>query len=313
MENNKLIEVKNNLSVLSELKKRLEKLNGRIYEAEKDVNQLLSKLKSESYDVEKLKKDSLSTTLLKFIGKYEGKLNKEEQEELTAKVEYDRANNRVNELYIDRDEISSRISKLEEDKKEFEEELKNREKAILNNLNNEITIKYKKLEEEREMFAKQLLEISEAHRAACKVTGTSSEVMEHLKSAEDWATYDAWTKGGMFSHAAKYEHIDNAQLGFNKLSSQLRDLQKELSDVDLFDNFQLTVIDDTTRAIDFWFDNIFTDLNVRNKIREDMDQLNRLSGKIDTIINKLEDNRTSINKSLKELEDKKADLLISQK
>lgn len=52
----------------------------------------------------------------------------------------------------------------------------------------------------------------------------------------------------------KYNHIDNAQTDFDILSSQLRELRKELMDIDFAVDFQLTGIDSTTRMIDFWFD-----------------------------------------------------------
>lgn len=310
MEGNKLAEIRNNLTMLPELKNRLEKLNDRIHDAEQDLQKLLSKLNAESYDVEKLKKDSLSATILKFIGRYEGRLDKEMQEALAAKINYDKADIKVNDLKNERNEILSRITKLQDDKVFYEEELEIREKMLMNNVNAEVTIKYKKLEIAREQLVKQLLETNEASRAAIKAKDTASSAMESLESAENWATFDVWTKGGILSHMAKYDQIDNAQSEFNRLASQLKDLQKELSDVNLFDNLEMTEIGHTTRVIDFWFDNIFTDLNVRDKIRNDMEQLDRLCFQLNNIIRKLENNNSAINKKLNDIENRKKDLLI---
>lgn len=310
MDNNKLAEIRNNAATLPELKSRLKKLNNRVQDSEYAVEALLSKLNKETYDVERLKKDSLSATLLKFIGQYEGRLDKEMQEALGAKINYDKAVNTVRVLKSEQQELLGKINMLEKDRLLYQEELEKRERILMNNMNDEATIEYRRLEAEQEQLAKQLVETKEASRAANKVMDTASTAKQHLEGAESWATFDVWTRGGIFSHMAKYDNIDNAQSEFNTLAIQLEELQKELSDVNLFENLEITEIDDTTRAIDFWFDNIFTDLNVREKIREDMDQLDRLSFKLNAIIKKLENNNFEIKTKLNEIEEKKKDLLI---
>lgn len=311
MENERLIEIRSNLEMLPVLQERMEKLCQRIYEAEDDKRSLMHKFESESMDVEQLKKESLSAALLRLIGKYEGKLNKETQEMLTAKIEYDKASDRLKELYCQRDELGSRISVLNHDRQIYEAELKKREEAIRSNTANEAYVKYRQLEDERGMLAKQLIETDEAIRAAERVKSTADNAMAHLNSAESWATYDVWTRGGLFSHMAKYDHIDNAQSDFNRLYSQMKDLQKELSDVNIIDTMGFAGVDSTTRAIDFWFDNIFTDMNVRSRIREDKEELRILFGKIESIISKLEKNKSGITRRIGEIESKKNDLIIS--
>lgn len=310
MEAKKLAEIRNNVAMLPELNNRLEKVNNRIHDAEYALQMLLSKLNEESYDVEKLKKDTLSVTILKFIGQYEGRLHKEMQEALDAKINYDKAASTVKELNNERQEILSIIDKIKNDKVLYEEELENREKALMNNINGEASIRYKRLEVEGEQQAKQLVETNEARRAAYKVKKTISTARQHLESAESWATFDVWTNGGILSHMAKYDNIDNAQSEFNRLASQLKELQKELSDVNLFHDLEINEISHTTRVIDFWFDNIFTDLNVREKIRNDMEQLDKLCFQLNNIIKRLENNNFIINKKLDDIENKKKDLLI---
>lgn len=313
MEDKSLIEIRNRLAMLPVLEERLDKLRLRINEAEEEVQSLLRKYEAESLDVEQLQKDSLSTTILRFIGKYEGKVDKETQEKLTAKMEYDKASNRVKALYLERDELSGRISTLNHDKKIYGVELKKREEAIKSNVTGEASIKLRQLEAEQDTLSRQLVETDEALRAASRVLSTASSAMQHLDSAESWATFDVWVKGGILSHMAKYEHIDNAQSDFNRLHSQMKDLQKELRDVNLLDAPALSGIDSTTRVIDFWFDNIFTDLNVRDRIRGDKEQLGKLFDRIHGIIRKLESNKKEINKKLADIELRKNDLIISKK
>ena len=139
----------------------------------------------------------------------------------------------------------------------------------------------------------------------------SQECVESSWQCKNWATYDAWTKGGIISHMAKYDHIDQAEADFNRLSSQLKVLKKELSDININDAPGLTNIDSTTRAIDYWFDNIFTDLNVRDKIRGNIDQIRSVYGNIDRIITKLENRKREVNSRISKIDYEKNELILS--
>lgn len=310
MDNEKLIEIKNDLYRLPGLEERLKKLINRIRDAENDVSSLLHKFEAESKDVDQLQKESLSSTLLRLIGRYDGKLDKEMQEMIDAKMAYDKASERVKELYLERDDLSSRISLLRQDQQLYETELDRREKEIKNNITNERSIQYNQLETDEKVLYKQLVETDEAMLAANKAKETAKRIIKSLDSAENWATYDIWFKSGIISHMAKYSHIDDAEADFNRLSSNMKDLQRELKDVNLAAIPEMAGVDSTTRVIDFWFDNIFTDLNVRNRIRNDSDQAAKMVGIIQSTITKLEGNKSNIQRQLSSIEQSKDDLII---
>lgn len=311
MENINLIEIRKNVAALPVLKEKKQILQNKIREAEENVGRLLDKYKAESLDVEKLEKDSLRTLLLKNFGRYEEKLDKESDEMLTAKLEYDKACMRVKELETVKGETENRISSLLNDKRIIEDELKRREAAVKSDMNSEISIKYRELETEQDSLAKCLVETEEAKNAARRALSTAGSAMEHLGSAENWATFDVWTRGGIISHIAKYKHIDNAEEDFYRLNSQLQDLQKELADLNLTGVTNIDGIDSATRTVDFWFDNIFTDMNVRSRIRDDYDSMSELRDKISSIVYKLGNDITDIQNKLNELEQKKDDLLVN--
>jgi hypothetical protein len=311
MENQKLLDMRNSLTMLPVLQHRLQKLEKRIVEAEKEMDAVLQQYNAEAVDVEQMKRDSLSNTLLKFIKKYEGKLDKETQEMLAAKMEYDKASDRVMDLHSERNELKARISSLLVNKQEYEAELRKREDIVKTSITSKAYFIYKKLQEDREVLGKQLIEIEEAKRAANYVLSTAQSALEHLQSAEGWATYDIWARGGVISHMAKYSHIDDAQADFNRLSYQIKDLKKELADIKVFETAYDVGIDATTRMFDFWFDNIFTDLNVREKIRADEQEVNKLTHEIESIIAKLEEARIETLSKLDSIENKKNELLIS--
>lgn len=310
MDNNSFSELKNKLAALPVLQERMESLSRRLYEAEDDVRSLLHKYQSEALDVDELQKDKFSHTLLKLIRLYEGKVNKETQEMLSAKLEYDKAAERVKQLAQEKAELAKKISELAADKKLFDTEYIQRENLIKSKISQQAFSSYTELERQQFELTKQIAETDEALHAASRVISAAANAVNHLKSAEGWATYDVWGGGGILSHMAKYDHIDDAKAELNRLSSLMKDFENELRDVNLYDVCAYAGIDSTTRAVDFWFDNIFTDLNVRDKIRDDMYQIQKLMGQTDQICNKLKNNKEQIKKMLSEAEIKKNRLVM---
>lgn len=311
MDSNSLFELKNKLAALPILEERMKNLLGKIYRAEEDVKSLLRKFEAESLDVDQIQKDSFANTILKLIGKYEGKVNKETQEMLSAKMDYDKAVERVRDLNTERMELGRKISDLNKEKQVFDTEFKKREEWIKSNTTDQMYIIYMGFQTDQDNLSKQIIEIEEAITAAKRVLSTADIAMDHLKSAESWATFDVWSRGGILSHMAKYEHIDDAQNAFYRLTSQVKDFEKELKDINISETYSSIGIDSTTRAVDFWFDNIFTDMRVRDKIRGDMETIRSLYSSVSRAVNQLETNWSEINKRLKEIENKKNDLIMS--
>ena len=304
-------EIKNKILQLPVLEKKLAGLISLIRDEETKLSELLEKYKEESKDVEDLYKDSFSVSILKFIGKYDGKISKENQEMLEAKLMLDKCDERIKALKADKDELESRVNLLKNDEAQFKAELQSRELKIKSNINTELYLKYEHYDSEQEELSRKIIEINEAVAAARRVEGSAAEAIRHLKSAEDWATYDVWTRGGIFSHLAKYEHIDSAKSAFNKLNFQINILNKELADICLTAELNLDGIDSTTRAVDFWLDNIFTDLNVRDRIRGDADRMYTIQNYVHRLIAKLENDKQDAKGQIENIENMKKELLIS--
>lgn len=311
MDNEKLNEIKNEISVLSTLEKRMMDLQRNIYDTENEVASLLAKYEEEALDVKKLKEEKFSAILLRFLGRYDSRLEEEMEEMLAAKMEYDKAVERLKELKQRQEELGRRITELRKKKRVYEDEIRKREEIIKSNTTSEAYSKYMELEEAREKCIKGLVETEEAINAALRAIEIGKSAGKHLSSAEKWATYDVWFKSGIISHLAKYEHIDSAEEAFNRLYAQLKLLRKELADVNMFDAPEVSTISSSTRAIDFWFDNIFTDLHVRDKIRNDISSLNRILNSVSSIISRLERNKQAIERKLKEIEKEKNNLIMN--
>lgn len=165
---------------------------------------------------------------------------------------------------------------MRNEERTYRVELDNRRRELASRITGVKSERYAELENERKAILSQITEIKEALRAAARTKSTAQSTLDSLMSAEGWATYDVFTRGGIISHIAKYSHIDSAERNFHTLSSELRDLKSELNDVRGLTVSGLNEISSGQRAVDFWFDNIFTDLSVRGQIKDNAKEINRL-------------------------------------
>lgn len=311
MDNKSLLELKNRLAALPVLEERLQKLHDRILEAKADVEALLGRYEKESLDVERIKKESFSSSLLKMLGMYEGRVEKETREMLDAKTRYDAAAVRLRELECEAARLKARIAGLERDKRAYEKEYMRREALIKSSMSGEASRTYIKLCEEAEFLSRQLTETEEALMAANRAYDTACEALEYLDKAEGWATYDLWFSKGLITHMAKYDKIDMAQEAFGRLNAQLNELRLELDDIDLDIVFPMISFDSATRFFEFWFDNIFTDLSVRNRIREYQDYARELRDRIAAVTDRLETARKDLAEAVRTIGEQQEEIIIS--
>lgn len=311
MNNEQLMDMKEKLLSIPMLNNKATALKEKVLDAEATLNKMKAKYTSEQYDVERLEKDSFSTLIIKLFGKYDDKLEKEMNEMLHAKIELDEAFTQLDSLERELSLVNTRLSELKRYKFTYEEELRKREEEIKSKLDSKYYGKYQLLSNEIDFSYNQKIEIEEALTAAKRAKNVAESAMVHLDKAEGIATYDVWFKGGILVHMAKYEQIDEAELYMNSLSSCLKNLQKELQDIQYKDAPRLTEISSTERAMDFWFDNIFTDLNVRDKIRGNIEEVRNIIRKIETIIGKLTNRKDDMIRQIVQLEERKESLLLS--
>ena len=268
-----LIELRDRILMIPALEKRLESLEAVITKSKNDVSRLLSSYEKESQDVERLQKDSFSSFLLRLTRKYEDKLEKEQRDEINAKIEYDRAVTRYEHLMNAKNELAGRISALKLEERKFLAKLDDKK----DNLSSQDNIRYRQLEDERKIIVSQITEIENALRIAARTKSVAQAIAASLNSAESWATFDVVTKGGgIITHMAKYSHIDAAEKNFNILSHNLRELNDSLKDVQGIKIGNFNEISSGQRTVDFWFNNIFTSLSVKKQVVENAHEMNRL-------------------------------------
>lgn len=119
---------------------------------------------------------------------------------------------------------------------------------------------------------------------ACRDAGQALALAaSKLGSAGGWATYDTFFGGGLMADMVKHQKLDEAAALIRAADRALHHLATELADVGIAPVGGLG-IDELSRVFDVWFDNIFSDWSVANRITEAKERVERtrqLLGRLD--------------------------------
>lgn len=250
-------------------KKRLEAMLSELRAQEaplaRKVAQLETAMLSERKDVDRLEGHSLAAFVYYALGKKEEKLDAERREYYAARVKYDAAARELEAIRQDIEATREDLQDLHDCESRYAAALEQKRIAIEN----------AGLPESREILAKgrslnllhcQEQELVEAVSAGNAALRAADDVEDSLRSAMDWSALDL-LGGSPFVDAAKHEKLDEAQKRVEELQVLLQKFNKELSDVTIRANVQVN-IDAMLKFADFFFDNIFTDTAVMDRVRQ---------------------------------------------
>lgn len=263
---------------VSTLKKQREELADRTAELEQ------YKL-AEQADVEKLEGRSLAAFFYAVIGKMDEKLDKERQEAYAAGVKYDAA---ARELEMVEEELrrsETELFSLQNCERRYEQVLQEKAAAIRINALKEAE-EMQKLEENLASIENQKRELGEAIQAGKRAKQLAEEILSSLDSAEGWGTWDL-LGGGLIADLAKHSDLDHAQELVEKLQLQLRRFKTELADVTIDADLQVN-IEGFMRFADYFFDGLFADWAVLDKIEQATKQVRHTKNQIDSVLNYLQ-------------------------
>ncbi|MBQ8238417.1 MAG: hypothetical protein IJZ39_09760 [Oscillospiraceae bacterium] len=240
----------------------------------------------EEADVVRLEGRSLASFYYNVIGKMDEKLDQERREAYAARVKCDAAVRELDAIERDLAQCSTELNALDLCEEHYRLCLEEKAAAIkASGFPDGLQIlRLETLIQLRECHMKELNEALDAGKAALF---TAMQIQSSLESAEALGTWDMFG-GGMLTDLAKHEHLDTAQTMVEKLQIQLRRFQSELTDVSIDADLQISVEGFTCFA-DFFFDGLFADWAVMDRIGQTRSRLRRTSDLISRVIRQLEE------------------------
>ena len=262
----------------AELREQCRTLNSR-------VNELMGIKLSEQADVDKLEGRSLAAFFYNVVGKMDERLDKERQEAYAARVKYDAAKRELEAAQDDLARCESELNTLRDCEAEYEALLQQKTEAV-KSAGGSAAEEIFKTEERLAFLKAQQKELHEAITAGHNARRSAQSVLESLGSAENWGTWDMFGGGGLITHLAKHEHLDEAQSHIESLQSDLRSFKTELSDVEIRADMQITV-EGFLRFADFFFDGLFADWAVLDHIHHSQQQVESTLSQIEALLSQL--------------------------
>jgi len=311
MRNETLKDINQNITSLPALEERRLRLVERIRETREQIKRLKAIYDAKGSGIEVMQRRNLSMAIRKVTGQYGKNLDRETTEKHAAKLKYEKEREHLKDLEEENEELTQRIINLKKSKALLQNEISRREKAISTNANHDLFKKYRLMQEEDSEIAKQLVETDEALKAARKVMGSAKASLEELENAEQWTTSEMWGGSGLVSRTNKLSKIDRAQSTFNRLSTQITDLERELSDVNLAETTILSTISSANHMVEFWFDNILSSQNIASVLRSNQVQVRVLITQTTVLIEQLERNEEDLTARMSILDQEKADLIAT--
>ena len=280
----KLKALQEKISRSRQLTSMLKELRGQRDTIAARVRELEAIKMDEQADVDRLEGRSLASFFYNVIGKMDERLNKEREEAYAARVKYDAAARELEAIDGDIQRCESELSDLRGCEREYEATLQEKANAV-KSAGGARAEEILKLEERHAYLESQKKELREAVSAGNSARSTAESVLSSLDSAEGWGTWDL-LGGGLLADMAKHSHLDEAQGAIERLQSQLRRFKTELADVTIHADMQVNV-DGFLRFADYFFDGLFADWAVMDKISQSQSQVQSTKSQIDSVLSRL--------------------------
>ena len=272
------------------------------------VRELAETLEKEQLDVQRMERTSLTSIFYAVMGKKEEALDREKAEAYAAKLKYDAAAQQLQGVEEDLARVEARLEELAACEREYEQLL--REKTeVLKASGSQEAQQILRLEQEIAQQQSRKQEIQEAMSAGYRALNSAQDVLSSLDSAKNWGTFDLMG-GGMLADMAKHSRLDEAQDKVVQLQDHLRRFQTELADVWVDENMQVNV-EGFLRFADYFFDNLFVDWAVLDKIKQSQANVRDTIQEIERVMEDLRGMDQATYKRLSQLEKEKDTVVVN--
>jgi len=257
------------------------------------LEKAIATLEKENRDLERLRNDSFSNTLLKLFGNFDRRYDKEYREIIGAKVEFDKT-------YAMKIAAARRVKEVEADIEEKKLRLRNIKEDVLRkhpDMNQVVS------ERQQQILAIQheWRETNEAEQAGIAVLESLSDIISGLDAADAISTWDLITDSSLILDFLKHDKLDAAEASLLHLEQTVYTFARELRDLDFVFESDLETISSTQRALDIFFDNLFSDWGTKAIIEKNIENLKKLQDSTEDVMESLAEKKRELETTLEVL------------
>lgn len=281
-----------NLQELQEKVARKRKLEAMLNDLEAQHSQLSLQVQEldrirvkEQADVDKLEGGSLASFFYNVIGKMDQQLDREREEAYAAAVKYDAAARELQYVEADLERCSREYRQLQGVEGRYAQALQDKLHAV-KAAGGETAQQILQLETSITVLKNRQKETREAIAAGNAALDAASAALKQLEKAGGLATWDMFG-GGLLVDMAKHDALDTAQSEVEQLQERLRRFKTELADINWHTDFRVN-LDGFTRFADYFFDGLFMDWSVADKISKSESQVQRICEQLENLLSRLQ-------------------------
>lgn len=281
----------------ADLAAQLTEAEGLLRQAESQCERLVRRLADEERDVDRLEGVSLRRVVTAVRGSRETDLDRERAEVDTAASSLARAESERDALRGRVDGLRRDLQRLEDAEVAYEQALADvvsaadvsRRAGIDAASGPGSTIDPLTVVRATNLLARrrERREVAEAVAAGHEAMSGLADALSALRSADGWSDWDTFAGGGFISSSIKHDRMDRASGLIERAQAALVAFGRELDDLGL-PGIVLPSTDGLTRGLDIWFDNIFTDLGVRGRIKSSLRSVQEVLGQVSEVVQELE-------------------------
>jgi multidrug efflux pump subunit AcrA (membrane-fusion protein) len=291
---------------------RAEELAARCERMDAEIAALRSAHAIEEREVRRLDGLSLTRILLSLRGAREDRLARERAEADAARYRVVQGQARLDAVTRELEAARAQLRRLSSAQETYDAVLD--EKArLLAGSDDPRGRRLVALAQEQGRLTEEAREVTEASEAARTALDALARLDRTLGSASAWSTYDTFLNGGLVGSMIKHDRLDQAARQAAHADRCLVVLRTEVADVDGAAPLTGSVaVDGLTRFVDVWFDNIFTDLAVRERIGRAKQNVAASIARVRNLLAELEGRSERTRQRLAAIDTARVDLLTGQ-
>lgn len=236
----------------------------------------ISQLEKKTATLEKMEKESFSNSVMKIIGTYEQRYQRESEEKISAKLEFDKA-------YVLKINAHRYLGDLEEDILEKKNRLRDVKEQLLRR-NPELLNIVSEREQKMIQLQYDYTQTVEAEEAANQLLDAISDILTTVDSSDAINNWEMITEIDILLSVVDRHQLDVAEAMIIDLERKVHSLVRELKDLDYIYDSQYQTLTECRPVINDFFSGLFSEWSTKHIIEKNLELLASLQKNVQHIL-----------------------------